>query len=238
MAFCSDTSPGSQLVSEKFEVDWNWYACSQKAMIVAQIDARGSGFQGELLRNQIKSKLGTVEIEDQLGVLMYLRDNLKFIDPARICAYGWGYGGYAATMVLAEDSQRILECALAINPIVSFGYHSKQNNRPELSRTLLTICSIHLDSFFTERYMPMADDYLRALQESDLSMRAGNIDSRNFLLMHGTADTLVHQQHSLMLAKTLIDQGVGFRHQVSVTRADVLDVRRNGIDPFHSGVHR
>lgn len=94
-------------------------------MIVAQIDARGSGFQGELLRNQVKSKLGTVEIEDQLGVLMYLRDNLKFVDPARICAYGWGYGGYAATMVLAEDSQRILECALAINPIVSFGYHSK-----------------------------------------------------------------------------------------------------------------
>lgn len=122
---CSDTAPGSQLVSEKFEVDWNWYACSQKAMIVAQIDARGSGFQGELLRNQVKSKLGTVEIEDQLGVLMYLRDNLKFVDPARICAYGWGYGGYAATMVLAEDSQRILECALAINPIVSFGYHSE-----------------------------------------------------------------------------------------------------------------
>lgn len=121
----SDTAPGSQLVSEKFEVDWNWYACSQKAMIVAQIDARGSGFQGELLRTQVKSKLGTVEIEDQLGVLMYLRDNLKFVDPARICAYGWGYGGYAATMVLAEDSQRILECAVAINPIVSFGYHSE-----------------------------------------------------------------------------------------------------------------
>lgn len=63
--------------------------------------------------------------------------------------------------------------------------------------------------------MPPGDDYLRALQESDLSMRAGNIDSRNFLLMHGTADTTVHQQHSLMLAKTLIDQGVGFRHQVT-----------------------
>lgn len=58
------------------------------------------------------------------------------------------------------------------------------------------------------------DDYLRALQESDLSMRAGNIDSRNFFLIHGTADTIVHQQHSLMLARALIDQGVGFRHQV------------------------
>lgn len=94
-------------------------------MIVAQIDARGSGFQGELLRSQVKSKLGTVEIEDQLGVLTYLRDNLKFVDPTRICAYGWGYGGYAATMTLIEDSQRVLQCALAINPIVSFEHHGK-----------------------------------------------------------------------------------------------------------------
>lgn len=94
-------------------------------MIVAQIDARGSGFQGELLRSQVKSNLGSVEIEDQLGVLTYLRDNMKFVDPTRICAYGWGYGGYAATMTLIQDSQRVLQCALAINPIVSFEHHGK-----------------------------------------------------------------------------------------------------------------
>lgn len=98
---------------------------SHKSMVVAQIDARGTAFQGDLLRSQIKHKLGSVEIEDQLGVLKYLRDNTKFIDPTRICAYGWGYGGYAATLILAEDSQRILQCAFAVNPIVSFAYHSK-----------------------------------------------------------------------------------------------------------------
>lgn len=112
-------------MSEEFKVDWNWYVSSHKGMIVAQIDARGTGYQGELLRSQIKNKLGSVEIEDQLGVLKYLRDNLKFIDPTRICAYGWGYGGYAATMVLADDSQRILQCAFAVNPIVSFAYYSE-----------------------------------------------------------------------------------------------------------------
>lgn len=70
------------------------------------------------------------------------------------------------------------------------------------------------DSYFTERYMPVGTDFLRTIQESDLSMRAGNIDSRNYLLIHGTADNLIHQQHSLMLAKALIDQSIGFRHQV------------------------
>lgn len=69
-------------------------------------------------------------------------------------------------------------------------------------------------TFFTDRFMPPAADRMRSLQESDLSMRAGNLDGRNFFLVHGTADTLVHQQHSLMLARSLIDQGVAFRHQV------------------------
>lgn len=66
---CSDASPGSQLVTERFHVDWNWYLCSQRSFIVAQIDGRGSGYQGELLRTQVHGKLGTVEVEDQLGVL-------------------------------------------------------------------------------------------------------------------------------------------------------------------------
>lgn len=58
---------------------------SQKGMIVAQIDARGTGYQGELLRAAIKNKLGSVEIEDQLSVLKYLRDNLKVIQKVDFC---------------------------------------------------------------------------------------------------------------------------------------------------------
>ncbi|XP_037937726.1 dipeptidyl aminopeptidase-like protein 6 [Teleopsis dalmanni] len=188
-----DASPGSQLVTEKYQIDWNWYLCSQRSVIVAQIDARGSGFQGELLRTQVHGKLGTVEVEDQLGVMTYLRDNLHFIDPSRICAYGWGYGGYATIMALIEDSQNVLLCGIAINPLVSFGYHY---------------------SFFTERYIPLKGDYLRALQESDLTMKAGNVKGRNLMIMHGTADTLVHQEHTLMLVRAMVDQQVKFRHQV------------------------
>lgn len=72
-----------------------------------------------------------------------------------------------------------------------------------------------LDSFFTERYIPQNDDYLRAISDADLTIRAGNLESRNFLLVHGTADTLVHPQHSLMLTRAMIQQDITFRHQVS-----------------------
>lgn len=81
---------------------------------------------------------------------------------------------------------------------------------------MISMASVFLfsDSYFTERYFSTGTDYLRAIQESDLSKRVGNIDSRNYLLIHGTADEIVHQQHSLILTKALTDQGIGFRHQV------------------------
>ncbi|GAB0091286.1 inactive dipeptidyl peptidase 10 [Sergentomyia squamirostris] len=188
-----DAAPGSQLVSEEFSVDWNWYLSSKLQMIVAQIDGRGSGFRGERLRSEIIGHLGNYEVDDQLAVLMYIRDTFPFIDRRKICSYGWGYGGYASASALLEDSQRVLQCAIAVNPIVSFAYHS---------------------SFFTERYIPQNENYLRFLQESDLMSKVEHMESRNFLLIHGTADTLVHQQHSLIFARELIQQGISFRHQI------------------------
>lgn len=67
--FLRDAAPGSQLVSEKWSVDWDAYLASQRNFIVAQIDARGSGFQGEKLRHELYHKLGSVEIEDQIAVI-------------------------------------------------------------------------------------------------------------------------------------------------------------------------
>lgn len=64
-----DGSPGSQLVNQRFDVTWNWYLCSQREFVVAQIDGRGSGFQGEEMRAQVYGKLGKLEVEDQLAIL-------------------------------------------------------------------------------------------------------------------------------------------------------------------------
>lgn len=64
-----DSTPGSQLVSEEFKVDWNHYLASQKSFIVAQIDGRGSGYQGESFKSKIKGNISVVDVEDQLTVL-------------------------------------------------------------------------------------------------------------------------------------------------------------------------
>lgn len=37
-------------------MSWPWYLSSTKNFVVAQIDVRGSGFQGENMRREIKDK--------------------------------------------------------------------------------------------------------------------------------------------------------------------------------------
>lgn len=64
-----DSTPGSQLVSEEFKVDWDNYLASQKSFIVAQIDGRGSGYQGEAFKSKIKGNISVADVEDQLTVL-------------------------------------------------------------------------------------------------------------------------------------------------------------------------
>jgi dipeptidyl aminopeptidase/acylaminoacyl peptidase len=69
-------------------------------------------------------------------------------------------------------------------------------------------------SFFTEKYFGYQRMIGHSLHEADLSLHAASFISKNYLLIHGTADTLVHQQHTMLLTKSLIQKGVIFRHQV------------------------
>ncbi|CAG7820352.1 unnamed protein product, partial [Allacma fusca] len=63
-----DGSPGSQQVSEKWGLSWATYLTSQKNFIVAEIDGRGTGFQGESLRHSVYRKLGNLEVNDHLEI--------------------------------------------------------------------------------------------------------------------------------------------------------------------------
>lgn len=61
--------PGSQSVIEKWEVDWSTYLVSQRNFIIAEIDGRGSGFQGDRMKQEIFHKIGSDDIEDQISVI-------------------------------------------------------------------------------------------------------------------------------------------------------------------------
>lgn len=71
------------------------------------------------------------------------------------------------------------------------------------------------DSYFTEKYLGFPSKHMQEYDNADLTKKAANLKDRRFFLIHSTADTLVTPQHSLMLAKALVNQDILFQQLVS-----------------------
>jgi dipeptidyl aminopeptidase/acylaminoacyl peptidase len=69
------------------------------------------------------------------------------------------------------------------------------------------------DSFFTERYFTTNSKESTALDD-DLASKAQELQGRNFFLIQGTGDEVVHEQHAFSLVKSLVEKEVIFRQQV------------------------
>ncbi|KAI8121048.1 hypothetical protein FF38_12632 [Lucilia cuprina] len=188
------SGPGTQLVTDKWHVDWNTYLSGNKDYIVIEIDGRGSSGQGYQLLHEVYKRLGTVEVSDQLEVSEYLRDNLHFIDNRRMGVWGWSYGGYTAALALA-GSQSIFQCGISVSPVTNWKLY---------------------DSTYAERYLsfPNVTDNYKGYEEGDLSKYVDNLRDKQFLLIHGTADDNVHLQQSMVLSRALTNKGVLYKQQI------------------------
>lgn len=62
----SDSAPGGQQVSEQYSLDWDSVLVSSDNVIVARLDARGSGFLGQKVLQEVHKRLGLVELQDHL----------------------------------------------------------------------------------------------------------------------------------------------------------------------------
>uniref|UniRef100_A0AAR5PBW8 Venom dipeptidyl peptidase 4 n=2 Tax=Dendroctonus ponderosae TaxID=77166 RepID=A0AAR5PBW8_DENPD len=186
--------PGSQLVTERWRVDWNTFLTGNKDFIIAQIDGRGSGGQGHQLLHKVYYKLGSVEVADQLEVTEYLRDTQHFIDRRRVAVWGWSYGGFVASLALASPKS-VFQCAIAVAPVTNWKLY---------------------DSAYTERYMglPNVTENYKGYDEADVSKKAAQLKDKMFYLVHGSADDNVHLQQSMVLVKALSDADTLFRQQI------------------------
>ncbi|XP_066258567.1 inactive dipeptidyl peptidase 10 isoform X2 [Euwallacea similis] len=185
-----DAAPSSQAVSSEWDVSWAWYLSSSRNYIVAKIDARGSGYQGVRMRREIQRRIGLIEVQDQLAVLTYLRDTFKYIDREKICVVGKGYGGYVSAMMLLQDLHQVINCSVSVSPITNWRYYN---------------------SFYAEKYLGLPSKHPLEYDNADLTLKAANMNNRHFFLIYGTADTHITSQHSVMLAKTLIEQNILFQ---------------------------
>ncbi|KAJ8683542.1 hypothetical protein QAD02_019334, partial [Eretmocerus hayati] len=180
--------PGSMAVSDRFRIDWGTYMSSHNDVVYVRLDVRGSRGQG---KRALYRRIGGVEVQDQVTVLRYLLDTLKFLDESRVGVWGWGYGGYVTSMVLGSQ-QNIFKCGVAVNPIADWLYYN---------------------SAFTERVLGPPSENFKGYVEADLTQRARLVPSHSLYLLHGMADLTAPFTHGMAFAKSLTENGVIFRYQ-------------------------
>uniref|UniRef100_A0A8C5TPQ7 Dipeptidyl peptidase like 10 n=1 Tax=Malurus cyaneus samueli TaxID=2593467 RepID=A0A8C5TPQ7_9PASS len=186
-----DEAPGSQLVTDKFHIDWDSVLVNSDNVIVARFDGRGSGFQGLKILQEVHRCLGSVEVKDQIAAIEYLLKQ-PFIDPKRLGIFGKGYGGYITSMIL-KSSERLFKCGAVVAPITDMKLYA---------------------SAFSERYLGIPSKEEITYQASSVLHNLHGLKEVDLLIVHGTADAKVHFQHSAELIKHLIKAGANYTMQI------------------------
>uniref|UniRef100_A0A8C4NCI7 Dipeptidyl peptidase like 10 n=1 Tax=Eptatretus burgeri TaxID=7764 RepID=A0A8C4NCI7_EPTBU len=174
--------PGWQSVTERFNIGWDSQLVSVHNVIVARFDGRGSGFRGNRLLHELRHKLGVIEVKDAIMAVRSLLTSHEFIDKRRIGVYGKAYGGYLS-IVLLGTSQGLFKCAVANAPVTDWR---------------------NFASAFSERYLGHPHHFEKTYEASKAAHRLGKVLDQKLMLLHGTADEIVHFQHTAELIKELI----------------------------------
>jgi dipeptidyl-peptidase-4 len=159
------------------------YYLAQEGYVVFTLDNRGSANRGREFEQTIFRRLGTVEVEDQLTGVEYLK-NLPFIDSGRLGVHGWSYGGFM-TISLMLRKPEIFKVGVCGGPVTDWKYY---------------------EVMYGERYMDTPETNPEGYEAASLLNLAGNLEGK-LLIIHGTADPVVVWQHSLALISRFISAG-------------------------------
>ncbi|XP_048050704.1 inactive dipeptidyl peptidase 10-like isoform X1 [Megalobrama amblycephala] len=186
-----ECDPGCQQVNDRFRLEWADVLVSCDDVIVARVDGRGSGFQGQQILQDVYKRLGLVDAEDQLSALEYLVKQ-PYIDGGRVGVFGKVYGGFLSSLLLLSHSSA-LRCGAAMTPVFDWQLYA---------------------SAFTERYFGFPIQNELKYKISSLLLNNTRSEMLWFLIQHGTADANVHFQHTAELVKLLSVINVNYRLQI------------------------
>lgn len=194
--------PGSQTVTKSFSSGqramWHKYIAEQ-GYVVISVDNRGTGARGRDFEKQLYKKLGQYEVVDQIEAANYLTKTYDFIDKDRLGIWGWSYGGYMSSLVLAQGSD-LFDTAIAVAPVTNWRFY---------------------DTIYTERFMQTPQMNPEGYKKGSPITYADQIEG-NYLLVHGTGDDNVHFQNSVELVNELVTQGVQFKSMYYPNRSHAI----------------
>lgn len=179
------SGPGSQLVSDRFGMDWSDYLATEGYIVVC-VDGRGTGGRGEEFKKMTYGNMGYYESIDQIETGKYLQ-SLPFVDSKRIGIWGWSYGGYMSSLCLFKAPE-VFSMAIAVAPVTNWRYY---------------------DTIYTERFMGLPQDNPSGYDDNSPTSHVDGLKGK-LLLVHGSADDNVHVQNTFDLADRLIKAGKQF----------------------------
>ena len=115
--------PHGQMVANSFLRGWSWwfYYMAQRGYLVFTLDNRGTNNRGLEFEQVIHRRLGTIEVEDQMVGINYLKQQ-PFVDTTRIGVHGWSYGGFM-TISLMTRRPGVFKVAVAGGPVIDWRYY-------------------------------------------------------------------------------------------------------------------
>jgi dipeptidyl-peptidase-4 len=160
----------------------HWMA--DQGYIVYTVDNRGSAHRGFAFESQIHRQLGTVEMEDQLSGVEYLK-SLPFVDANRLAVHGWSFGGFMTTSLMLRQPGTF-NVGVAGGPVIDWKFY---------------------EIMYGERYMDRPEENPEGYEANSLLNYADKLEGK-LLLIHGTVDDVVVMQHSLSMIQKFVESGV------------------------------
>lgn len=160
------------------------YEAANRGYIVFTVDGRGSANRGLDFEQATFRQLGTVELEDQLTGVEYLK-TLNYVDSENMAVHGWSFGGYMTTSLMLRYPG-VFDVGVAGGPVTDWHYY---------------------EVMYTERYMDTPEQNPEGYKKADLKNYVENLEG-DLLMIHGLDDNVVVPQHAFTLIKAFVDAGV------------------------------
>jgi dipeptidyl-peptidase-4 len=160
----------------------HWMA--EKGYLVFTLDNRGSANRGFEFESVIHRQLGTLEMEDQLAGVKYLK-SLNYVDSNRFAVHGWSFGGFMTTSLMLRKPG-VFNTGVAGGPVTDWKFY---------------------EVMYGERYMDLPIENPEGYKTASLLNYTHNLKG-NLLLIHGTMDDVVVMQHNYSLIKKFVENGM------------------------------